>query len=188
MYCLDFSRIKPRRCPKPVWRFLRSGAWNLPTQTDPNMRTPSGRPLPRAGFSLVEILIVIVLAGLMGALAMPKLRQGLVTRDVKSARAAIANMYARARVNALQTRKSNTVHFSGTQVWVTAPLGAAAEGDTVGAVVNLTNAYGVDVNASTATITVLPTGLANMASTVTVKVTRSGKSDSVMISGYGRLQ
>ena len=90
------------------------------------MRTPSGRPLPRAGFSLVEILIVIVLAGLMGALAMPKLRQGLVTRDVKSARAAIANMYARARVNALQTRKSNTVHFSGTQVWVTAPLGIAA--------------------------------------------------------------
>ena len=156
--------------------------------TDPNMRTPSGRHSPRAGFSLVEMLIVIVLAGLMMALAMPKLREGMVMRDVKSARAAIANMYARARVNALQTRKSSTVHFSGSQVWVTAPLGAAPEGDTVGAVVNLTNAYGVAVNASVGTITVLPTGLANMASTVTVRLTRSGKSDSVTISGYGRLQ
>jgi prepilin-type N-terminal cleavage/methylation domain-containing protein len=153
---------------------------------DPNMRTPSGRHLPRAGFSLVEMLIVIVLAGLMMALAMPKLRQGLVMRDVQSARAAVANMYARARVNALQSRKSSTVHFSGTEVWVTAPLGAGL--DTVGAVVNLTNAYGVAVNASAGTITVLPTGLANMPSTVTVRVTRSGKSDSVMISGYGRLQ
>jgi prepilin-type N-terminal cleavage/methylation domain-containing protein len=152
------------------------------------MRTHSGRPSSRAGFSLVEILIVIVLAGLMLALAMPKLRQGLVMRDVKSARSALANMYARARVNALQTRKNSTVHFSGSQVWVTAPLGTVPEGDTVGAVVDLTNAYGVTVNASASTITVLPTGLANMPATVTVRVTRSGKSDSVMISGYGRLQ
>jgi hypothetical protein len=34
----------------------------------------------------------------------------------------------------------------------------------------------------------MPTGLANMAATATITVTRSGKSDSVMISGYGRVQ
>lgn len=134
------------------------------------------------------MLIALTVAGLMLALAMPRLRESLVKRDVQSARSALANMYARARVNALQTRKNTTVHFSGSEVWVTAPLGGVQDGDTVGAVMNLTNAYGVSVNASAASITVLPTGLANMAATVRVLVTRNGKSDSVMISGYGRLQ
>ena len=152
------------------------------------MRTHSRRPEPRAGFSLIEMLIVITIMGLMLAVVTPKLREGLIRRDLQSARSALANMYARARVNALQTRKSSTVHFSGSQVWVTAPLGAAQEGDTLGAVVDLTAAYGVIVDASVGSITVLPTGLANLGSTVTVKVTRSGKSDSVMVSGYGRLQ
>lgn len=150
------------------------------------MRTNTGRREPRAGFSLVEMLIALSVAGLMMALALPRLRDGLVTRDIKSARAAVANMFARARVNALQTRKTTTVNFSGTSVWVTMPLGAGL--DTVGALVNLTNAYGVDVTASAPTISLLPTGLANMAMPVTVRVTRSGKSDSVTISGYGRLQ
>ena len=143
--------------------------------------------MPRAGFSLVEMLIVIVVMGLMLALAIPSSVKSMV-RDVQSARAAIANMYARARVNALQTRKSSTVHFSGSQVWVTAPLGAAQEGDTVGAVVDLTNAYGVAVNASAGNHHAASDRTRQHGVMVMVKVTRSGKSDSVMISGYGRLQ
>lgn len=134
----------------------------------------------------MELMIAITVAGLTLGLAMPRLRDGMVARDVKSARAALANMYARARVNALQTRKSTTVHFSGSEVWVTAPLAGGL--DTVGAVINLTTAYGVSVSASEASIRVLPSGLANMATPVTVKVTRGGKADSVMITGYGRLQ
>jgi phosphosulfolactate phosphohydrolase-like enzyme len=69
---------------------------------------------------------------------------------------------------------------------VTAPLAVGL--DTVGAVVNLTTGYGVTITASTPTITVLPTGLSNMAAIATIVVSRSGKSDSVTISGYGRLQ
>ncbi len=141
---------------------------------------------PQAGFSLVEMMIAITVSGLMLALAMPRIRDTLVTRDVKSARSALANMYARARVNALQTRRSSTIHFSGNEVWVTAPVGAGL--DTVGAVVNLTTLYGVSITASVGTITVLATGLSNMAAVATIKVSRSGKADSVMISGYGRLE
>lgn len=150
------------------------------------MPTRPGRLGPQAGFSLMEMLIAITVAGLMLALALPRIRDTLVTRDARSARAVLANMYARARVNALQTRRSSTIHFSGNEVWVTAPLGAGL--DTVGAVVNLTTIYGVAINASVGTITVLPTGLSNMAAVATIKVSRGGKADSVMISGYGRLQ
>ena len=152
------------------------------------MRTHTTRHLASSsGFTLLEMMIAISVAGLLLALTMPRLRETLVARDVKSARAMVANMYARARVNALQTRKATTVHFSTTESWVTTPLAGTAV-DTVGAVVNLYNAYGVDVAASVPSIRVLPTGLANMAATATVKVSRNGKSDSVMISGYGRLQ
>ena len=150
------------------------------------MKTLSTRRAPQRGFSLVEIMIVIAVAGLMLAIALPRIRDTLVKRDVKSARSALANMYARARVNALQTRKPSTIHFTSPRVWVTAPVGAGL--DTVGAVVDLGTLYGVTITASAATITVLPTGLSNMAATATIVVSRSGKSDSVMISGYGRLQ
>ena len=150
------------------------------------MRTHMKRELSNSGFSLVEMLIALAVAGLLMAMALPKLRDGLAARDVKSARAALANMYARARINALQTRKSTTINFSSTNTWVTMPITGGL--DTIGAVAQLSTLYGVSVNASVASITLLPTGLSNMASTATIKVTRSGKSDSVMISGYGRLK
>lgn len=151
------------------------------------MRNPMRRDLSSSrGFTLVELVIVIAVMGLMLAMAMPRIRDALVSRDLKSARAAIANMYARARINALQTRKSSTINFSTTDVWVTMPV--AGGEDTVGTVAQLSSAYGVTVDASTASITVLPTGLSNMAATATIKVTRAGKSDSVVISGYGRLK
>jgi Tfp pilus assembly protein FimT len=132
------------------------------------------------------MLIALAVAGLLFAMALPKLRDSLASRDIKSARAAVANMYARARINALQTRKSTTINFSTTDVWVTMPV--AGGEDTVGTVAQLSSAYGVTVDPSTASITVLPTGLSNMGAAATIKVTRAGKSDSVVISGYGRLQ
>lgn len=151
------------------------------------MRTHTRRHLSKSsGFSLVEMLIALAVAGLLFAMALPKLRDSLASRDIKSARAAVANMYARARINALQTRKSTTINFSTTDVWVTMPV--AGGEDTVGTVAQLSSAYGVTVDPSTASITVLPTGLSNMGAAATIKVTRAGKSDSVVISGYGRLQ
>jgi prepilin-type N-terminal cleavage/methylation domain-containing protein len=152
------------------------------------MRTYATRYLSKSsGFSLVEMLIAIAVAGLLFAMALPKLRDSVAARDVKSAKSALANMYARARINALQTRKSTTIHFSSTDAWVTVPLTGSAL-DTIGAPAQLYAMYGVSVNPSVSSITVMPTGLANMAATATITVSRSGKSDSVRISGYGRVQ
>ncbi len=147
---------------------------------------PHERHRPQAGFSLVEMMIAIAVMGLMLAMAMPRIRDTVIKRDVKSARAAVANMYARARINALQTRKQTTVRFNASTVWITVPLGGGL--DTVGAPVDLNNAYGVTVSYTDPSISIQPTGLATLGAPVTIKVTRSGKSDSVMISGYGRLQ
>jgi prepilin-type N-terminal cleavage/methylation domain-containing protein len=151
------------------------------------MRTAFRRLGPQAGFSLIEMMIAVSVMGLLLAIAMPKVRETLIAREVKSARAAVANTYARARVTALQSRKETTVHFSASYVWITVP--GAGKQDTLGAPTNLANAYGVTVTSSVPTVRFYPTGLAmNLAAPATVKVTRANKSDSVTISGYGRLQ
>ena len=139
----------------------------------------------RSGFSLVEMMIAIVVAGLMLAIATPKVRATVIRQEVHAARAAVANMYARARIHALQSRKPTTVHFNGTQTWVTATDGAVL--DTVGAVVDLTSLYGVSVAASQAQIGFTPTGFTSIGSAKVV-VARSGYRDSVQVTGYGRLK
>ena len=140
---------------------------------------------PQAGFSLVEMMVAIVVAGLTLAIATPKVRSTLVRREVAAARGAVANMYARARIHALQSRHPTTVHFNGTQTWVTATDGAVL--DTVGGVVDLTALYGVSVAASQAQIGFTPTGFTSIGSAKVV-VSRSGYRDSVQVSGYGRLK
>ncbi|HEX9895025.1 MAG TPA: GspH/FimT family pseudopilin [Gemmatimonadales bacterium] len=142
---------------------------------------------PNSGFSLVEMLIAIVVAGLLMAIALPKVRETVIRSEVRSARSAVASMYARARIHALQTRKSTVVNFNATKAWVTTTDGGGGL-DTVGAVLNLTNAYGVAVAYTAPLIKFQPTGLTNVGAPVTVRVTRAGKADSVVISGYGRLQ
>lgn len=141
---------------------------------------------PRAGFSLIELMIVITIIGLMLAMAMPRIQDTLVRRNLQGSRAAVVNLYARARVTALQQRRTTTVNFNGTSAWITAPR-AAGGLDTVGAVTNLLTQYGVAV-AATGNITITPTGLVNAGTPIQINVTKSGKSDSVMVSGYGRLQ
>jgi Tfp pilus assembly protein FimT len=132
------------------------------------------------------MLIALAVAGLLFAMALPKLRDTVAARDVKSAKAALANLYARARINALQTRKTTTINFSSTDAWVTMPVTGGL--DTIGAPAQLSSMYGVTVTPSVSSITVMPTGLANMATAATIVVSRSGKSDSVTISGYGRIK
>jgi prepilin-type N-terminal cleavage/methylation domain-containing protein len=143
------------------------------------------RMLSRGGFTLIEALMAVTILGLSAMIALPLLKDLTVAQDVRSARAAVANTYARARVHAVQVRKPATVNFSASSVWITVP------GDdgpaVVGTMTNLTQAYGVQV-AATGNVTVQPTGLVNAALPITVRVSKGEVVDSVVISGYGRLQ
>lgn len=149
------------------------------------MRTRQPPPQGRAGFTLLETMIAVVIMGLLLAMAMPRIRDTMLGTEVRNARAAVANLYARARMVALQQRKTATLTCNGNQVFITVPLGAGL--DTVGAVMDLGAQYGVTLTAS-GDVTVLPTGLVNAAAPITWKVSKSGKSDSLMITGYGRMQ
>jgi len=161
------------------------GAYFLPFQGTDLMRTSTVLTRNRAGFSLIEAMIVVVVLGLMLAIATPRIGQSLVYTNVRNARSATVNLYARARIVALQTRKPATLNFNAGNAWITVPNGALT--DTIGAVTNLTGEYGVTV-APTGNVTVLPTGLVNALVPIKVVFTKNSHSDSLTISGYGRIQ
>ena len=151
------------------------------------MATPQGRHRPRAGFSLIELLTVVSVLGLMMVIAAPRLADANTRRNVKGARAAVASLYARARVRAVQARRPATLQFTDSLAWVTIPRGTGATVDTIGGVQNLKALYGVSIVAS-GDISVQPTGLVNAGTPIKVTVTRQSRSDSVIISGYGKMQ
>jgi prepilin-type N-terminal cleavage/methylation domain-containing protein len=143
------------------------------------------RPLSQRGFSLLEMLIAIAVVGLLLAILAPRLTTTLTTVNIQNARASVVNLYGRARSTAIQTRSTATLWFNGNRVWITVPQSPGV--DTVGGVLDVSSQYGVAV-ASTGNVTVLPTGMVNAAVPITVTLTKNGKTDSLTISGYGRIQ
>lgn len=142
-------------------------------------------PSGRSGFSLVEALIVIVIMGMILVIASPRVSAGLVRVNVGNARSATAALYGKTRIVALQRRKPATLNLSGGRAWITVP--GAAKVDTVGAVTDLTAEYGVAM-VTTANPTILPTGLLSGNTAITVGFTKGYSKDSLVISGYGRIQ
>lgn len=140
----------------------------------------------RGGFSVIELLVTIVVFGLLAAIAMPRMRAVALAEDVRAARGALVSVYGRARVHAIQSRQPTTLWFNATSAWVTVPVGGGGV-DTVGPRLNLTDAHGVALT-STGNVTILPTGLVNAATPITVTFSKQGRSDSLVISGYGRIQ
>lgn len=152
-------------------------------------RTPRDR---RRGFSLIEMLIVIVVVGLVTLSGWPRLRDAKIRSDVRSARGQVIGLYAKARASAVETGRQTTLRFSGTSAWITAtPRLTALAGstvDTLGGVSNLFTTYGVGVAAApSTTVTVDPRGIGTSATT-TIRLTRAGIVDSIQISAYGKVQ
>jgi Tfp pilus assembly protein FimT len=135
-------------------------------------------------------VLVFVIIGLVAAYAVPRLTGGAAKSNVRSARGHIISLYAKARAGAIETSRSTTLNFDANQAWVTAtPRLAAGAGtvDTLGQVDNLNSRYGVTITWSpSAQLTIDPRGFGSTTVT-TVWVTRSGVTDSMVVSGFGRL-
>ena len=152
-----------------------------------------GGPVPRAsraGFTLIEILIVVVLIGIMTGIGFPKMRDALVKSDVKSARSQAMLLYAQGRASAQESGRAVTLNFAGNTVLLTGTprlLAGAGTVDTIAGPINLVTTYKVTVtgNPSTA-LTIDPRGFGSSAGT-TIKFTRAGYSDSIVVSNFGRI-
>ena len=147
----------------------------------------------RVGFTLIEIMIVVVIFGIMVLVAYPKVGSALVKNNLRSARTTLANTFSKARAVAMQGSRTARVEVVNNNVFVTASprLDGTANGnrDTVGGVQNLNTVYGVTLSPSAASIAYDPRGFAAGLSATPLKLylTRSGKRDSLTLDYLGRV-
>ena len=137
----------------------------------------------RNGFTLIEMMIVIVIMGIMLAMATPKLHDWSASADARGARTAATSLLAKARAAAIQNNKVTTAAFSGTSGAVFVP----ATNDTLQQVA-LGSEYGVTMSPSSWSVTYDPRGIGGFQDPVTVTFTKSGKTSSLTVSGYGRVE
>jgi prepilin-type N-terminal cleavage/methylation domain-containing protein len=147
----------------------------------------------RRGFTLVELMVVVVLMAALVALALPKSRTLFIRSSVRGARTTVFNAFQQAKVVAVSQARTATVNMPGAgQVYITAAPrrnpcpGGGCTVDTIGLIRELTTQYGVTVTPSQATYAYDSRGLGPN-TPVTVELRRDPERDTVWISGFGRV-
>lgn len=98
----------------------------------------------QAGFSMIEMIWVIVLMGLLSILGIPRIRNALQKQNVRSARVAGSTLFVKARTAAIQRGCVANVELPGDgRVWVTVCRTAGPGLDTLGGIDNLQDRFGV---------------------------------------------
>ena len=148
-------------------------------------------PMPRsraAGFSLVEMLIVVVMIAIMSLFGFPKVMRVFDQSQVRSARLAVANKFNAARIAARQSSRHAFLIRSGNVLWIertprVTPLIGSTR-DTVGGFLNLRE-YRVTASGTLTSVPIDPRGLTQGGGTWQLNFTRGTANDSVIISGFG---
>ena len=147
--------------------------------------------MKRSGFTILEMVIVVVLIGIIAAIGFPKIRRSLDKANVRSARAAVGTLASMARSAAIQRGCPGVIHFLATNatVWVT--TNCAAKVDTVSGVQQLTTRFKVTLVASRDSVRYDPRGLSldNLGGNTVIKFTGSVGSnvDSTVINQLGKV-
>lgn len=143
----------------------------------------------RHGFTLIEMLVVLVVIGLVGLITLPKLNAAFTQSNVISAKSRLAALYSVARATATGSNQTAILRINGNQVYVYArPRHQAGAGtvDTIVRPTDFSTAYGVTLSGGVDSVRVLSTGL-GLDSAVII-LTKSSLVDTVTISRYGRVQ
>lgn len=155
-------------------------------------RTPdaSAHPVPsgtiRQGFTLIEMLIVVVVIGILIGISVPRVAAALARRDVSGAISSFESFYREARTAALQRREATTIRINaGVAVMTVSPGGVL---DTIGRPLNFTTEFGLTPTTTATTLRIEPTGLILTGTPFTVIAQKRGVADTVAIIGLGRIQ
>jgi prepilin-type N-terminal cleavage/methylation domain-containing protein len=145
----------------------------------------------RNGFTLFELLVVVVIIGVVSIVAFPRIQAAWVRSSMHGARNKIVAIYASSRAAAIETNRSVWVHFRGDTVWVTASPRLATTGtgtvDTLGNVQSLNAAYGIGLASSSDSLQIDPRGLGVNSSSTSFSISKYGYADTLIVSGFGRI-
>jgi len=162
-------------------------AWNSFTTAQPT--NACAMRLRRRGYTIFELLLVVTIIGAVAALAIPKMKEPMIREQVRSARRAMVTHFAMARGAAASRGCRSVVHVvagANARVWVTACSVAGANVDTVGAVDQLSDRYGVSVQSSVNSVQFAPNGIAIGAGWSTMVFDRAGFTDTLTVSPLGK--
>jgi len=144
------------------------------------------------GFTLIEMLIVVVIIGLAGLIALPKLNTAFAQSNVLSAKARVAALYSAARATAVSRNQTGILRVNGNQIYVYArprrnpPINAANTVDTVVRPLNVSTVFGVNLGGGVDSVRIASTGLGLDSAVITF--TKYTSIDTLYISRYGRVQ
>ena len=143
------------------------------------------RSLPTAGFSLVEMLIVVVIIGMTTLFAFPRAQRMFEHTNVRGARSTIVNLLNAAKIAARQSNTQSSFILTNNFVQVVRTLDGVTE--TV-MQRDLANAYDVAITSGNLTLDFDPRGVVKGGGTSTIVVSKSGFADSVVVDRYGRIR
>ncbi len=143
----------------------------------------------RKGFSIIEMISVVILIGVIAAIGFPRLRSGLEKQNVRSSKALIATMVATARSTAISRGCAATLHLSVDSAWVTAcGVNPPAASVAVGTKKLVGSEFNITLNPSAATVVYDPRGIATAYQVTTVRVIGPHYQDSVIINEVGKVK
>ena len=145
----------------------------------------------RAGFTLIEIAVALIIVSLLVLIGIPKFNNAMAGQNVRGARTMTVNMVAKARAAATQSNRITRLVVNGNRVYIVAkPRQTAGAGtwDTLGPVENLNSRYGVTLTrVATDSIKFDPRGMSWGGVVDTMRMTKSGHTDWVAIDAMGRV-
>ena len=141
------------------------------------------------GFTLIEILLVLVLVGVLMRVALPYFRTATDKSSVRSAMDVVASLHARAKAVAVQRgRIAGLVMNPSAGTMVVVARNTAGTGwDTIGRVENMRSRFGVSFTATQNSIAFSPRGIGADVVSTTIVISKSTFSDTVTAAVGGRL-
>jgi prepilin-type N-terminal cleavage/methylation domain-containing protein len=139
-----------------------------------------------AGFSLIELLIVVVIIGLVMLFTFPRAGRILDHTNVHGARTAIVNKLNATRIAARSSNRVALLRLTSNSLWLELRrLNSTTATDTIPGGVGLNKTYGVTITGPSS-VKFDPHGMW-LSGAQTYVVTKNGFSDSVVVNGYGRI-
>ena len=143
------------------------------------------------GFSLLEILTVMVMVGIIVAMGIPKFGTTMTRQNVRGARQLITTMHSRARNAAITRGRATKLAINNGNLVILSAHPVTGVTDTVGRTAeDVVGRYSVtfSVNPSTRdTLSFDARGLGTEGSATTIFVSKSGYADTISISPLGRI-